>query len=272
MSNRIDAIAHARWSPLSSRAWSAYFRRNARSLLRIPWNRGAELAECERRLIAKSVQQFQLGERGQGSHFLKVAERHACCSCESDDVDYIAALKLFIAEEQRHARDLGRFLDLAGIAQIQRQWTNDYFRCFRKLAGLQSIISVLLVAEVIAMVYYAALRKATRSRVLKRLCEQILRDEAMHIRFQSQRLAKLRRDQSRFRFVILAGLQWILFCGTCLVVWLFHSRVFRAGGLTFSRFWKHAHSEFQISVRLMDSAEYEFLAQRIAKRARCVSA
>ena len=74
---------------------------------------------------------------------------------------YAEVIELFVREEQRHARDLGRFMDVAGIPRRSRTWPDTVFRRLRQLGGLEISISVLITAEIIAKVYYAALREAT---------------------------------------------------------------------------------------------------------------
>ncbi len=111
--------------PKSSREWCAHFRHNSELQFDIPWNEGVHLTEAERATVAKSIQQFQLGESGQGRHLIRVAGDYAA---RSGDQDYVEAVKLFIKEEQRHAAYLGRFLDVAGIQQIRREWSNGFFR------------------------------------------------------------------------------------------------------------------------------------------------
>ena len=242
----------------SSAAWLDYFKRNAAALRPIPWHAGVELSASERAAVAKSIATFQLGETGGGRHLTAAAARYA--AFEGDD-DYLLAVKLFIAEEQRHGRELGRWLDLAGIARIERHWSNGAFRRLRQLAGLELMISFLLTAEVMAKVYYAALRKATRSVVLQAICEQILKDEVAHIRFQSQRLAMLRSRRSRLALSLTRGAQRILFAATALIVWQTHRRALREGGLQFRDFWRKAAIEAGISLALMDPARYDAASQ-----------
>ncbi|HVW36797.1 MAG TPA: ferritin-like domain-containing protein [Pirellulales bacterium] len=236
-----------------SAAWLDYFQRNAAALRPIPWHAGVILSAAERAAVAESVATFQLGETGGGRHLTAAAARYA--AFEGDD-DYLAAIKLFIAEEQRHGRELGRWLDLAGIPRIERHWSNGAFRRLRQLAGLELMISFLLTAEVMAKVYYAALRKATRSVVLQALCEQILKDEVAHIRFQSQQLAILRSRRSRFALALCTAAQRVLFGATALVVWQTHRRALRAGGLRFHDFWRKAALEAGISLALMEPLRY----------------
>src|SRR5262249_44099125 len=91
-------------SPRTSQQWVDYFQSNAASLLAIPWEAGADLCGAERKAIASSVQEFQIGESSDGLRFIQSAEAYAA---KTGDTAYVTALGLFIAEEQRHGRDLG---------------------------------------------------------------------------------------------------------------------------------------------------------------------
>jgi hypothetical protein len=236
----------------------AYFQNNAASLMAIPWERGAELTAAEQSAIAASVQGFQLGESSEGRHLLRCAQDYAR---RTGDADYLAAVRLFIGEEQRHGRDLGRFLQLAGIPRLQRTWSDSVFRWLRRQAGLELSTSVLIAAEVIALVYYQALRTATGSAVLRRVCDQLLADEVAHIRFQTERLALLRRDRSRWQTALTNSLHRFLFAGTCLVVWWGHSSAYCAGGYGFGRFWWESWREMERAVRMMDPIPYTLVSR-----------
>jgi hypothetical protein len=174
-------------------------------------------------------------------------------------------LRLFIAEENRHAQELGRFLDLAGIPRVGASWPDTVFRILRRRAGLELSIVVLVTAEIIAKVYYAALRDATGSPVLRRLCEQILRDERHHVHFQSQRVALLRAQRSRPSIRVRVALHRFLLAGTCVVVWRKHGRAMRAGGFGFRRFWRATWREMNDAIADMDPANYRALVVGSAK-------
>ena len=238
--------APVRWS---SARWSAYFQANAKSLLDIPWDEPVGLTEAERATIGRSVQDFQLGESSDGHNLLRAARAYAE---RSGDPAYPEAIRLFIGEEQRHARDLGRFLTKAGIPVLARSWTDTVFRWLRHRAGLELFLTVLLTAEMIGKVYYKALRRATGSPLLRRLCEQILRDEIKHIRFHVERLALLRRDRPRWKAGLARSGHRCLFGGTCLVVWWKHRKVLRAGGYGFRKYWREVWAEIDAAQRPID--------------------
>lgn len=237
-------IARQAWT---SRAWCDYFEYNGTRLLAIPWEAGVDFTPAERKSVAKSLQIFQLGETGEGRHIRREADRYAA---RTGDFDYPVALRQFIAEEHRHAALLGRVLDAAVIPRLRQQWSNGAFRRLRHLAGLEVAICVLLTAELIATIYYVALRGATKSIVLRRVCEQILRDEAMHVRFQSERLADLRQGRSRWGRRGSAAMQGLFFAVTCGVFWVSHRRVLSAGGFSLRRFARRAFLAFEHSASI----------------------
>ena len=237
----------------TSKEWYAYFARNMKSLVDVPWEKGAELSDMERRAIASSVQGFQRGESSEGGYLFRCAREYAA---QVGDEAYVEAIQLFIREEQRHARDLGRFLGLAGVPLIKRTWLDTVFRKLRHLGGLEVSISVLITAEIIAKVYYAALQRATQSTVLRRLCDQILDDEVAHVEFQAERLAMLRRRRKTWAKELTHGLHRFLFFGTCFVVWWKHGRTIKKGGFGFRRFWSLCWHEMHEALFLMDARNY----------------
>ena len=118
----------------TSEAWLDFFRYNAEHLISIPWETGAELTDDERDAIASSVQAFQLGESSEGRHLQQCATDWGQ---QTGDQGYAEAIQLFIKEEQRHARELGRFLELNGVGLVQKTWTDSLFRSVRRLAKLE---------------------------------------------------------------------------------------------------------------------------------------
>jgi len=214
--------------------WVEYFIHNQGHLLPIDWDNPYRLSVYEKEAILKSIQQFQLGESSEGNHLLAAAKQYAE---RSGEADYVMAVQLFIQEEQRHARDLGRFMMQQGMRLAHAHWVDSVFRWLRRTFNLDVCIVALLMAEIIAVVYYRALHDATASPVLREICQQILRDEGYHLRFQIDMLARLRQGRLPLGLLLTNILQRILFSGTLLVVWSGHHRVFHAGRMSFGQFW-----------------------------------
>ncbi len=225
----------------SSARWSRHFGVNGSRLLAVPWERGAELSDGERDLIAGSLAEFQQGEGQEGGHFFRCARHYAE---RTGDWGYVEAHRLFMAEEGRHARDLARFLDLAGVPLLtERSWLTRGFCWCGSRGGLETTLQIILMSEIMGQVYYAALRRATGSAVLRRLCTQILRDEQAHVRFQCERLALLRRGRGRIALALTHFLDLALFLAAVGCLWCGHRRVLRAGGFGFRAFWREARSK-----------------------------
>jgi hypothetical protein len=241
-------------APAPSAHWLAFFRANATLPDRIPWADRPTLAPAQRAAVVASILEFQLGESSEGRHLQTAADRYALTT---GDAAYAAAIRLFIREEQRHAAYLARLLAAEGVALKQRTWADSVFRKLRHLGGLESAICVLLTAEIIAQVYYAALRRATCSPVLRAVCRRVLADEAAHVRFQAERLAILRR-RAAGRLGLCLALQRLLFAAALAVVWINHGRVLRRGQLGPAGFWRAGWRAFERAEKRMDPRRYSW--------------
>lgn len=239
---RMEPESRPHNGPRSSGAWCIHFRRNARNQIAIDWATVAELTDRERCAVAKSIAVFQLGESGEGRHLLACAERYAR---RIDDPNVLLATTLFVREEQRHSAMLGRFLDEAGLPRIHSSSSDVVFRWLRHRAGLELTITVLVTAEIFAKVYYAALRDATNCPALRQLCEQILRDEVAHVRFQHERVVALRRQNRPWLRRWKHALHAVLLAGSAAVLWFGHRRVFRAARLGLREYVRRVRHEFR---------------------------
>src|SRR5262249_47801815 len=221
--------------------WYHHFLRNRGASRTLPWQRSGRFAATERRLVAPSIQQFQLGEWARGRGLMRRATAHPDLAA---DPFFLPALELFVAEEQEHSQILGRLLDREGIPRLKNHWMDGVFRRLRKLAGLEACLAVLVTAEVLAMPFYQALRDATRSYLLRAICWRILCDEAAHLSFQALTLGLLRQPLSPATRRTRSLCHSVLFHNTALLLWQQHHRVFGAAGWSFLRFWSEARREF----------------------------
>ncbi|GIP29410.1 hypothetical protein J23TS9_45400 [Paenibacillus sp. J23TS9] len=228
--------------------WVQYFASNNQNLKYIHWDDNYKLTTKERETVIKSIQQFQLGENSEGKHLIKRAQEYVQ---KTKDEDYYLALIEFIKEEQRHARDLGRFMRAQGIPPLRKHWVDNIFRRFRRNASLEQSIIVLVTAEIIAKIYYKALQKSTKSKVLIDLCDQILCDEGKHVQFQSETLHKLSQNRSAFFNRIVYILRRCLFEGTLIIVWYQHKPVFKAGGYKLKSYYYECRYEFNLTKELI---------------------
>lgn len=221
------------FEPTDFAGWTALFESKQERENLLPWSDLYQLSKAEQAAIASSIQQFELGENSEGRHLLSTAAQYAR---STGDRDYLSAIEVFIAEEQRHSRYLRRFMQSQGIPRLETHWVDDSFRWIRKLAGLELIITVLVTAEIIAVPYYQALKASTDSPLLRAICREILVDEAQHLRFQAAILAKLRLKRPAWLSAFVGRLEQAFLTGVCLVVWNSHHNVLRRGGLSLWRF------------------------------------
>ena len=160
--------------------WVAVFEESAaeRAMAGDPdWRRRAVLPAA----IVRSVQRFQVGESGDGANLLAKAET------QGPD-RYPVAAKLFVAEEQNHARLLALLLASAGAPTLRAHWSDAAFVRLRRALGLRLELMVLMIAEVVALGYYRALRDGTDDPLLTDVAGRILDDEQRHVPFHCQRL------------------------------------------------------------------------------------
>lgn len=141
------------------------------------WERGATLHPA----VWSGIQRFQVGEDGDGANLVAKADRAA-------DPDYARAVRLFVAEEQNHARLLALLLAAGGTPTLSGHWSDTVFVRLRRLMGLRLELLVLMIAEVVALRYYRALRDGTDDALTSDVAARILADEQRHVPFHCERL------------------------------------------------------------------------------------
>lgn len=227
----------ARLNAVTYQNWHCYFIGNKDHFSDIAWTGKAELTRQETQLIATALQQFQKGENSEGKHLIRFARRNG-------DPAYLDAITGLIREEQKHALVLWKFMSENNIRRIRGHWVDGVFRRLRQFGGLENSIRVLITAEIIAAVFYRGFRDATHSPTLRAICEQILRDEEMHINFQSFTLRNFYVKKGHIGKLFTRGVHRVLMIGTTVVVWLMHSRLLKTGGFTYRKFDRAVFREY----------------------------
>ncbi|MBE8518645.1 ferritin-like domain-containing protein [Amycolatopsis sp. H6(2020)] len=200
-----------------------------------PWSRGARLDPA----VARSVQRFQVGEAGDGANLIAKAA--------GDDV-YLAAVKLFVAEEQNHARMLAELLAAAGVPTIGTHWSDTVFVRLRRALGLRLELMVLLIAEVIALRYYRALRDGTTDPLLTQVASRILADEERHVPFHCHRLEIGFRELGKPARAALSGAWRLLLLGVAITVAADHGAALRRLGVGRVGFVADVLTEFEAAL------------------------
>jgi hypothetical protein len=192
--------------------------------------------------LVRSIQRFQAGEDGDGASLIANSAR-------AGDADYLAAVRLFVAEEQNHARLLKNVLAYADQPTIDDHWTDTVFVTVRRAFGLRLELMTLMLAEVVALRYYRALRDGTGDALVTDVAGRILADERRHVPFHVDRLRNgFARTPAAARLAG-AGLWWVLMTGATLVVAVDHGPALRNLGVSRRRFVRDVLALFRPIVR-----------------------
>ncbi|WP_063759849.1 ferritin-like domain-containing protein [Streptomyces sclerotialus] len=190
------------------------------------WARGARAPGA----VWRSLQRFQVGEDGDGANLIGKADA-------AGDGDYAAAVRLFVAEERNHARLLARLLAAGGRPVLASCWSDRVFVRLRRLLGMRTELLVLMVAELVAVRYYRAVRDGAQDPLVSEVAALILADERRHIPFHCRRLrASLDELPGRApRVLTMAGWR-ALTLGAAVFVALDHGAALRRLGVRRARF------------------------------------
>ncbi|MDL9946241.1 ferritin-like domain-containing protein [Gordonia sp. ABSL11-1] len=221
---------------MSDGRWTAGF--TDRSVLRAhrpdpDWTQECHLDPA----VVRSLQKFQVGESGDGANLI------ARSSCTGDR-DYAMAVRLFVVEEQNHARMLAELLGAAGAPISGAHWTDRIFMWSRRLMGLRLELMVLAIAEIVALRYYRALADGGGDPLLSDVSERILDDEHHHVPFQCRRLViEFGSIPKHSRRLVLHAWR-LLALGVIVTVAVDHGPALRACGVTRRAFVRDTLSLF----------------------------
>ncbi|NUT99664.1 MAG: ferritin-like domain-containing protein [Saccharothrix sp.] len=182
--------------------------------------------------VVASVQRFQVGEAGDGANLIAKA---------AGDPGYARAVRMFVAEEQNHARMLALLLRSAGAKTLDGHWSDAVFVRLRRALGLRLELMVLLIAEVVALGYYRALRDGSRDALTSEVAGRILADERRHVPFHCLRL---RGEVPR----PVHAIWWFLLLGALATVCWDHGPALRHLGVTRRGFAVEVAKEFKAAL------------------------
>lgn len=190
---------------------------------------GSRLPDHLKVPLRDSLAVFQLGESGGGTRLKRYVRRVVP---EEKLAGYEAAVDLFVAEEQRHARLLAEVVAYLGGKCLQKQWSNSVFRWLRNHFGVEFNIQILLIAELIAEVYFGLLYRKCSDPAVRAVSRRLLQDEMRHIAFHTEFLRE-RLEAMPLWWSLPWRLQfWCCHRITCCVVAWDHRRCFAALGIT----------------------------------------
>lgn len=207
--------------------WLAHFRSQAAHPRQVPTSLDDTLSARERRLIEGSIATFQLGESSDGAQLRRAVHQHAPAQ---QNPALVEIFELFIAEEQRHARLLGEFMQDHEIVPRGRAPTDQLFRRLRRLGGLEARLRLLVTAEIIGIVFYRALEVVTDCRRLQILSRTLVADQLVHVAFEAQLLLAMKSGRPGMTKVLLGAWEQCLLNAAALLVWATHRRVLKCAG------------------------------------------
>jgi hypothetical protein len=222
---------------MDSTAWLDHFERNRLHRPEPDWHRPTPFPAHAAAPLARSLAHFQLGESGEGTTLLTDARR-----AWADDPDYVAALALFVTEEQEHARLLEHLVGRFGGDLVTDHWSHRWFRRVRRALGVEFEIQTLVVAELIGTAYYRLLR-STGDGVLRQVCELMLRDEIPHLRFHADRVVVNQLRWHPWRRALWTAQFQCLFRAAVSAAWVDHRSALLALGVNRRLFTAEARIE-----------------------------
>jgi hypothetical protein len=137
-----------------------------------------EVPEPLRAPLIDALLTFQAGETGEG-RIVAEAARHA-----RGDADFVTTMRLYIAEEGRHARELGKLVRALGGTVRTDVRTANAFRQARRLIGFRTKMLVLAAAEIVGIVFYELLAERVPCPPLCAVVQRIAKEEHRHLHYQ----------------------------------------------------------------------------------------
>jgi len=231
-----------------SKFWENHFRHNL-TKQRIDWQLTPQLTREEKETLLYSIKAWQLGETSEGKHLLAAATLYAD---KIKDPDYVEPVKLFIKEEQKHGANLGKYIDLLGEERVKKDWGDTLFRKIRYFNKSMELWTItVIIVESAAQVFYEALKNASDCTLLKAICEDILLDEAHHIKFQNERMYVIFNRKNFYNKAFSLLVYSFLFFGTIHAVWFAHKKAFIKGGVDRKSFMKRMYYKFFRSMQFL---------------------
>lgn len=217
--------------------WLAYFEQNRLCRQSIDWEQGVQIEQRLRGPLIRSLQRFQVGEQGDGKHLRDAARA-------INNPQYSAAIDLFVREEQEHSRMLATMIRSLEGDLLDAHWSDTCFVLLRRLSGLRVELLTLLMAEIIAQVYYRVLHDGVTDPVVRAACAQILHDEDGHVAFHCDYLHADLMTCSYLARRLTSILWHVLFSLVCLVVIGDHFSLLHELHVSPRAFWQNCQHMF----------------------------
>jgi rubrerythrin len=211
--------------------WLSYFQQNRLNRPEPDWSMPTTLSDSLALAIAKSLSHFQLGESGEGSHLFEKAaketsERHLEC------------LRLFIKEEQEHARLLEQLILRFKGKLVTSHWTDSLFCHLRRFLNFQWELQILLTAEIIGTAYYTLMGEYSADTLLWSVCDTIVSDEDKHLEFHRDYFQGLHQSKPEIIKMLWNWQFGMLLFLTSQLAWMDHGPCLKMLGTDKKQFFR----------------------------------
>jgi hypothetical protein len=230
---------------MDGQRWLAHFRRNRLNRPEPQWNAPMNLPPEVVEPLVRSLEQFHLGDGGGPASLIAFNAE----SFRSRTEVSRQLVDLWFQEEKEHSRLLCQAVARFGGQPIDGHWSFWIFCQVRRWLGVRFELTTLLLTEIVSTAYYRLLRQHGGDPALKAMCRLILRDEAGHVAFHRDRLARQAATGPRrygkawaARFNILGYM-----AGTML--WINHARGLKAVGGSRREFYSEIRRELSRFIR-----------------------
>jgi hypothetical protein len=234
--------------------WREHFHNNRVDRPEPAWDAAVTLPPAVVAPLVRSLEQFHLGDGGGPASLIA----HDAEGFRSQTAGTRGLVDLWFAEEKEHSRLLGRAVERFGGRPIDGHWSFTAFCWCRRWFGVRFELTVLLLTEIASTAYYRLLRRHTADAPLRAACRLILRDEAGHIRFHRDRLARAARPRYgrrwawRFRLLGLAA---------ATMLWVNHAPALKAVGGRRAEFYREVWWELTRFIRRLRAEAAAYAAE-----------
>ena len=215
--------------------WIAHFTANKLDRPEPDWATPFSMPERKRKLLAKSIAEYQLGDGGGACRL--VARDAETFRGSAEEVRQ--TVDMWFDEEREHSRLLAGAVRRIGAEFVTDTLAFRMFYALRRSMGVNFEMLVLLIVEIVSTGYYRVIRRHVGDEPLAAMCKLILRDEARHIDFHRDRLAALHGNS--FGFWRALGFRLLGF-GCAAFLWLGHGSCLRALGGSRAELFGHVRS------------------------------
>jgi len=226
---------------MDAERWLAHFLHNRENRSEPEWDAPITLAPHVIKRLVKSIEQFELGDGGGPDKLIAWnADRFRCATKARQ-----ALVDLWFAEEKEHSRLLRGCVARFEGKCIESHWSFTAFCQARRWLGVDFELTVLILTEIVSTAYYRLLHRHGDDTALRAVCKLILRDEAGHIAFHRDRLARSGRGYGLFWEMCFRMLGY----GAATMLWVNHrDGVCAIGGGT-REFYREVRRELSRFIR-----------------------